>query len=117
MRIKDLEDGSKILDFQSPKIKDVVDLIKTINKLYEDGYTINEDFSPKHCPQIFRLIGLRFIKKEEICAETNDEVDIDSLTKKEDLLNFADDNGINIPEDIVYPASIKKYLKENIGSK
>lgn len=134
MRIKDLEDGSKILDFQSPKMKDVVEFVKTLNKIYEDGYIIDEDFSPRQCPQIFRFLGVKFIKKENNSDEvsedivkeiveietgnTNDkEISIDDITKKEDLLNFAEKNGIKIPEDIVYPMSIKKYLKENIGSK
>lgn len=108
MKINKLEDGGKIIDYQSTRTKDVLELIKTINGLFEDGYTIDEDFGTRRCPQIFRFLRVKFIKKE---------VDIDSLKKKDELLAYAESNNVSVPSEITSPLAIKKFLKKNTGLK
>ena len=127
-KIKDLADG-KLLNYQSLKMQDAVDLCKYINQMFKDGYVIEEDFIPRNCPKIPRLFNLKFIKPsdtpsdeidddEEIEIDEDDSssetIDIDSLNKKDELLAFAEKAYIEIPEDVTHPMSIKKFIKDNL---
>ena len=135
-------DDYTILNFQSLKMKDIVELCKRINTLYSDGYIIKEDVTPKECPQIPRLFNLKFeknpesvnIKLKDYEKENTDlkaEVeflkkslyelkiksqDLEELTKKDELLEYASVYGIIIPEDVKIPLAIKKYIKENLDN-
>jgi len=40
---------------------------------------------------------------------------LQSLTKKDELLAFASDNGVEVPKEFNKPSQIKKFLKENIN--
>ncbi len=133
-------ENEKILNYQSLKMKDAVELCKFINKMFKDGYKINEDFTPRLCPKIPRIFNLKFIKDKEIVQEnpvdaapTEDEeaviplvktpsgelgvkeIKLDDLTKKAELLEYAKANNIEVPEDITRPTSIKKFIKEIVN--
>jgi hypothetical protein len=100
----------KTLNYRSLKMRDVSDLIKQINELFESGYKIDEDFAPKDCPKIPIIYNLRFIKEDESKKDDG----INSLTKKKDLLEYAKLHDIEVPENVDRPAGIKKYIKENL---
>ena len=54
----------------------------------------------------------------EVDTETTPEEltsKLQSLTKKDELLAFASDNGVEVPEEFTKPSQIKKFLKENIN--
>lgn len=53
-------------------------------------------------------------KADQAKEEATQEVDLEELRTKADLLTFAKDNGIEVPEDIKMPQAIKKYLKTKI---
>ncbi len=115
-KIKEIEDG-KILNFRSLKMKDVVELCKDINQFFKDGYQIKEDPTTKQCPKIPMLFNLRFEKGAEGVEEVevdNKPNELDTLTKTDDLLKFAEDNDTEVPEEITHPMSIKKFIKENL---
>ena len=125
-KIKDLADG-KLLNYQSLKMQDAVDLCKCINQMFKDGYVIEEDFIPRNCPKIPRLFNLKFIKpfdtpvdeEDEInddkeLEDDKEEINIDDITKKDDLISFAESNNIEIPKDVTHPMSIKKFIKDNL---
>lgn len=44
--------------------------------------------------------------------ESTPLIELDKLTKKSHLLEFADVMGVDVPEEMTQPASIKKYIKE-----
>ena len=52
---------------------------------------------------------------QEVVEDTDTEADLDSLTKKKELLVFAEENGIEVPKEYKQPAKIKKYLKEKLA--
>lgn len=101
------------LNYRSLKMQDVSKLIKYINEMFEKGYIIDESFDPKQCPKIPIVYNLKFIKNNSFKPEV-DNKNIDSLSKKEELIAYAKAYDIEIPEDITHPMSIKKYIKENL---
>lgn len=137
-----VNDDYTILNFQSLRMKDISELCRRINTLYSEGYIIKEEFTPKECPKIPRLLNLKFEKNpESINTKLNDyqkdntdlkaEVeslkkdlyelkiksqDLEEITKKDDLLEYASVYGITIPEDVKIPLAIKKYIKENLDN-
>lgn len=46
--------------------------------------------------------------------DTDDKAVLESLTKKKELLDFAESKGIVVPEEFKQPAAIKKFIESNI---
>lgn len=138
------EEDCKILNFQSLKMRDIIELCQKINEMYENGYKIEENFIPRECPKIPRILNLKFVKKDffldRLEDETPDEevkkvirenidsvksgdqsfivvptkeVSLNDLTKKDELLEYASDHNIEVPEEMKLPSQIKKFIKEN----
>lgn len=117
-----------VLNYRSLKMGDVVNLCKEINKLFDEGWRIKENFTPKECPKIPMLMNLLFIKGDELDTDKVDEKEIiakdapkvdseiiselDSLTKKEEIMDFATKHDIEIPDESIHHLSIKKYIRE-----
>ena len=89
-------------------------LIEGISYLAKEGYDIIIDscvvrgtmyIIPAYKPKKESEIG-------ENVQESFEEVSLDDLTKKDELLEYAKENGYEIPEDLKLPSQIKKYLKE-----
>lgn len=93
------------LNYRSLKMKDVTDLIKKINEMFKEGYVIDENFSTKDCPKIPIVYNLKFVKKF---------YHLDSLTKKDDMIEYAKTQGIEVPENLTRPLSVKKFIKEKL---
>lgn len=55
-------------------------------------------------------------KKVDYTPETSPLIELDKLTKKAHLLEFAVITGIDVPEELHQPASIKKFLKESLNA-
>lgn len=106
-----------------------------VNELFEEGYRFDPNETSRRktpiCHNVVRVTLVRGedekIEKpeekidEEVTIEADEqketepkEVDLDSLRKKAELLEFAKANDIIIPDEekFKYPANIKKYLKE-----
>jgi len=102
-------------------MKDVTKLCKILNKLYEEGYKIKEEFSPRECPKIPQLLNLKFIKEtktpeKEISVEKEIKtLNFEDLKTLDEMKSFAASNNIEIPEDITHWRQVKKFIKENLS--
>jgi len=111
----------KTINFKSLKMKDVTKLCKILNKLYEEGYKIKEEFSPRECPKIPQLLNLKFIKEtktpeKEISVEKEIKtLNFEDLKTLDEMKSFAASNNIEIPEDITHWRQVKKFIKENLS--
>lgn len=113
-------DEYTVLNFRSLKMKDVIKFCKVMNKLYRDGYEIDENPTVKQCPKIPQIFNLRFVKtqdiqQEETVKEEIKNLELEDLNKLEELRVFAKSNNIEIPEDITHRLQIKKYLKDQLA--
>lgn len=52
--------------------------------------------------------------KQKYKPESTPLIELDKLTKRDHLLEFAEIMNIKVPESMKQPASIKKYLKEEL---
>jgi len=89
-------------------MKDAINFCKEITKLHEEGYVFDESgTTPRECPVIPMVKNWKFTKKDAAISE---------LSKKVELLAFAEEHGIVIPEDKMTPtASIKKFIKDYLN--
>lgn len=53
-------------------------------------------------------------KAKHVNAEITDLEQLDILTRKHELLDFAESRGLEVPSDIKQPSKIKKLLKETL---
>lgn len=51
-------------------------------------------------------------EKVDYTPESTPLIELDKLSKKAALLEFAEEQGIPVPEDMTQPSRIKKYLKD-----
>lgn len=54
--------------------------------------------------------------RDKYKPESTPLIELDKLTKKDHLLEFAEIMKIEVPDSMVQPASIKKYLKDKLES-
>ena len=118
------KDGDIVLNFQALKTKDVTEFWERINELFIDGYEIQS------CDQIPIVRNLTFKKvnynipeiepsdKEIFIKEYGSEAErIEDMTSKEDIIKYAEDNGIEIPKNIVRFLSVKSFVKNAVEFK
>jgi hypothetical protein len=53
-------------------------------------------------------------KKERIEIESTPLIELDKLSKKLDLLEFASQHGIHVPNALTKPVQIKRLIKDNL---
>src|SRR6056297_2792503 len=98
-------------------------LIEGIRYLEREGYEILTDQcmvrgtlyiiparKPNEKSEIVKMCNEMSESIEEV---TTQERTLDSLTKKDELLEYAADMGYEIPGDLKLPSQIKKYIKEH----
>jgi len=98
-------------------------LIEGIRHLEREGYEILTDQcmvrgtlyiiparKPNDESEIVKMCNEMSESIEEV---TTQERTLDSLTKKDELLEYASDMGYEIPGDLKLPSQIKKYIKEH----
>lgn len=84
-------------------------LIEGISYLAKEGYDIMIDSCVVR-GTMYIVSAYKPKKEEEIIEEIQES--LDDLTKKDELLEYANNNNIVIPDDLKLPSQIKKYLKE-----
>jgi hypothetical protein len=99
------------------------DLIKEVIELTQAGHIVD----PARSRQIgFSHYNLFYTEVEPEVVEDTEvglvddtvesvEVNLDELTKKDDLLEYAVSKSIEVPSDKTQPAAIKKFLKEQLS--
>lgn len=117
------KDEEIVLNFQALKIKDVTEFWSRINSLFQAGYEI------RSCDQIPIVKNLTFkkvhkkIEVEEIEFDsepkeyTSEAERVEDMTSKEDLIKYAEENGIDIPKNIVRFLSVKSFVKNAVEFK
>lgn len=113
-----------VLNFQAVKTKDVTEFWKRINELFIDGYEIQS------CDQIPIVRNLTFkkvynniqeledTKKEISTKEYKSEAErVEDMSSKEDILEYAEQNGIDVPKNIVRFLSVKSFVKNAVEFK
>lgn len=107
------------------KRNDVIGWKKFFSELqekFDQGYRIHISNLRKENP-IAGAVQRVFMVKDTVedappkqeFVDTSKEVDLDSLTKKKDLVEYAEKSGIEIPEDLKQPAAIKKHIQSNLS--
>lgn len=117
------KDEEIVLNFQALKTKDVTEFWSRINSLFQEGYEI------RSCSQIPIVKNLTFkkvhkkIEVEEIEFDsepkeyTSEAERVEDMTSKEDLIKYAEENGIDIPKNIVRFLSVKSFVKNAVEFK
>ena len=118
------KDEEIVLNFQALKIKDVTEFWSRINSLFQEGYEI------RSCDQIPIVRNLTFKKvynniqeledkKKEISTkEYKSEAErVEDMSSKEDILEYAEQNGIDVPKNIVRFLSVKSFVKNAVEFK
>lgn len=117
------KDEEIVLNFQALKTKDVTEFWSRINSLFQAGYEI------RSCDQIPIVKNLTFkkvhkkIEVEEIEFDsepkeyTSEAERVEDMTSKEDLIKYAEENGIDIPKNIVRFLSVKSFVKNAVEFK
>ncbi len=105
------------INFRSLKMQDVLKLCKLINKLFAEGYKIDEEPTPRTCPKISQILNLKLIKEyvdyEALAVQEGIKgMSLDDLTTRRELTCFAEIHNLKIPEDMTHRLTIKKYLKD-----
>ncbi len=103
--------------------KGYVQFLTKIKEKVEAGYEmlLEPPYRPREYPRTAFFLAKSSTppKEEKKVEETEAPVDpisglVEDLKSKEDLLKFAEDNKIDIPEDIKHPLAIKKYIKSSL---
>ena len=102
MKVIEAGNDTVRIEHRSFKIADSVKFWEKIDELYKQGYRFKKPESVRNSPTFYPIAFVEFYKP------------IANLSKKEELLEFASENGIEIPEDIKIPSAIKKYINEQM---
>ena len=106
---KELNKNTIVVAHRSHRMADVIDFWKEIDKIYREGYVFQEPKLPRDCPVMPLLENLQFVKKTS---------SFEKLTKKVELLAYAEEKGIEVPEDKQKnPAMIRKTIREILTEK
>ena len=101
--MKVIDNGDTVrIEHRSFKIADSIEFWCKIDELYKQGYRFKKPDNVKNTPTFYPVAFVEFYKPAA------------NLSKKEELLEFASKNGIEIPEDIKIPSAIKKYINEQM---
>jgi hypothetical protein len=101
-----------------------IDFAKRINEWAAKGYEISTKDSFDEYPQFYNRPQVTMVPRVVMevidVFPTEDEVSaidkLEALTKKDDLLAFAKEHNIEVPEDVKTPLGIKKLLKEKLSA-
>ena len=123
-----------------------VDFAKTINSYIDQGYKISESTNRSDCisltPYMKRVVMVKVAEEESDKSPTEDKAKVvyseevhlaenkknlpfvdkrlqalENLSKKDELLGFAEECDIEIPESAKVPAQIKKIIKDSLENK
>lgn len=92
-----------------------ITLVRGVAEKVEDSVEEPEVLDLQDDRNVVPDLEVQASEDQEVVESEDIEVDLDSLTKKKELLEFAESKGIEIPEDCKQPAKIKKYLKEKLA--
>ena len=107
--------------------KGAVQFWEELDKFYKAGYEICFDAYDKRNPRLGNIPRVLMVKSgsqvsnvelvQDSVEESEQEgsVSLQDLTKKTDLLAFASEAGIEVPDNLKQPAAIKKYLEEKVA--
>lgn len=131
------EDNKCTIMWQNNTSQGNISFVEALFEVFEEGYKYEwtglTDDEPQFTPMYKRVVLYKENKTIEDEAEVNDlsliiedqgkeddeiedPVDIlNSLTKKKALLDFAKKIDVEVSEDMIHPASIKKLLKEKLS--
>jgi len=117
MKIINIGDVVRI-EHKSNSIKDRMEFWREVQRLFKEGYVVKEPYTIREAPKFIPFVRVDFIKPENIRIPEPEPESIkflkklENLSKKEELLDFAEYINIKVPNDIVIPSAIKKYLKK-----
>lgn len=118
---KDFRDFGLAADFIVSQIKEGYSVVANKTRLigvrrYLVVMQLSELFDAAPTPKVVVEDVVEVVVEEEATldglAPTVDE--LDSLTKKAELLKFASDHDLDVPSGLVQPSAIKKYLRDLI---
>jgi hypothetical protein len=103
-----------------------IDFAKRINEWSAKGYEISTKDSFDEYPQFYNRPQVTMVPRKVVdvsteVVPTTEEIkdltvleQLEVITKKDDLLSFAKEHNIEVPEDVKTPLGIKKLLKEKL---
>jgi len=108
------------IEHKSASIRDRMEFWDKVQELIKDGYVVKEPENVREAPKFVPFVRVDFIRPEDI-EEKEEEPEsvgflktLETLSKKEELLDFASYIRVEVPSDIVIPSAIKKYLKKHL---
>ena len=91
--------------------KGFVQFLKEVHEALNEGWDVIDGKLPLSKVGYARSFGITLFKDESL------HILDDPKSKKPDLLAYAEEVGIEVPEGMHAPAAIKKFLKEELGKK
>ena len=110
MKITEIDENTIVIDHHSHKMVDAIEFFEELFRLAGEGYEFVKPKLPRECPVAPSISCLK-LRKPAVDP-------LEGITKKVDLLAFAKENKIEVPEDKqARPASIRKFIKDTLNGK
>ena len=101
-----------------------IEFLKEFQDKVKEGYVVDLDvtnrMAPRFYPYAFVQMRLEEFVTEEVMEDSKPEEGtkghLEILSKKDDMVKFAELVGVEIPEDKKQASAIKKYLMETLFS-